>query len=123
MRKVILVVNTTVDGYMAGPGGDLDWMVFDPQMNYEAWVDLRFAVDTILIGRKTYQGFESTFREQAADPGSPAELVEFASWMLDTPKVVFSRTCPRWRMRARGWPRPISRLKSRRSSGSRARTW
>ncbi len=92
MRKVILVVNTTLDGYMAGPAGELDWMVFDSLMNQAVWVELRGAVDTILTGRKTYQSFEATFREQAANPDSPAGLVDFATWMLDTPKVVFSRT-------------------------------
>jgi len=84
MRTVILVVNTTPDGYMAGPGGELDWMVVDPLVHQEVWVELRGAVDTILTGRTTYQGFEATFREQAANPDSPAGLVEFATWMLDT---------------------------------------
>lgn len=92
MRKVILVVNMTVDGYMAGPGGELDWMVLDPLMNQEVWADLRGAVNTILTGRKTYQSFEAAFREQASHPDSPDGLVEFANWMIDTPKVVFSRT-------------------------------
>lgn len=94
MRQVILFVNTTLDGYMAGPNGELDWMVADPQMNLEFTLDLRRAADTIVTGRKFYQGFETAFREQAADPNSPAELVEFANWMIETPKVVFSRTLP-----------------------------
>ena len=41
MRKVILVVNTTLDGYMAGPNGELDWMVHDPRVHAEAWIELR----------------------------------------------------------------------------------
>ena len=92
MRKVILVVNTTLDGYMAGLNGELDWMVYDPRVHAEAWIELRDRIDTMLVGRKAHQGFESHFREQATAPDSPPDLVEFAHWILDTPKVVFSRT-------------------------------
>jgi dihydrofolate reductase len=53
---------------------------------------MRAEVDTILARRTGYQAFEAHFREQAADPASPAGLVEFANWMIDTPKVVFSRS-------------------------------
>jgi len=52
---------------------------------------MRGEVDTILTGRNAYQAFEANFRQEAADPASPAGLVEFANWMIDTPKVVFSR--------------------------------
>ena len=92
MRKLILVVHTTLDGHMAGPRGELDWMVHDPQMNYETWLDMRDTVDTMLAGRIAYEGFEAHFRQQATNPESPPDLVPFANWIIDTPKVVFSRT-------------------------------
>jgi dihydrofolate reductase len=95
MRKVILFVNVTTDGYLAGPAGELDWMLPDPELNVEFTDAMRGQVDTILLGRNTYLAFEQIFRAQAADPASPAELVElvdFASWMIDTPKVVFSQS-------------------------------
>jgi dihydrofolate reductase len=91
MRKVILYVNVTLDGYMAGPGGELDWMIPDPAMNEQLSTELRGEVDTILAGRNVYQGFEENFRREAADPASPPGLVDFANWMIETPKVVFSR--------------------------------
>lgn len=94
MRKVILFVNATIDGYLAGPDGELDWMLtrHDPVMNAEFTDAVRERVDTILTGRNAYQGFEENFRAQAADPASPPGLVEFSNWMINTPKVVFSRT-------------------------------
>src|SRR5947209_1173632 len=94
MRKVIVFVNLTADGYLAGPNGELDWMLSRPDetMNPEFTDAMRERVDTILTGRNFYHGIEANFSAQAADPASPPGLVEFANWMLDTPKVVFSST-------------------------------
>ena len=94
MRKVIVFVNLTLDGYLSGPNGELDWMLSRPdeQMNPEFTDAMRERVDTILTGRNFHHGIEQNFRAQAADPASPPELVEFAKWMIDTPRVVFSNT-------------------------------
>jgi dihydrofolate reductase len=92
MRDVILFVNLTLDGMLAGPNGELDFMKPDPAMNTELTTELRGRVDTILEGRVIHHAFEANFRAEAADPASPPELVDFAHWMLDTPKVVFSRS-------------------------------
>lgn len=92
MRKVILFVNLTLDGQLAGPNGELDWMLPDPEMNQELTGALRAEVDTILTGRNFHHAAEENFRAQAADPASPPALVDFANWMVETPKVVFSRS-------------------------------
>jgi dihydrofolate reductase len=95
MRAVILSVNITLDGFLAGHAGELDWMLPDPAMNQAVTDSLRERVDTILVGRNAYLGFERNFRAQAVDPASPPELVDFAEWMIRTPKVVFSNTLHR----------------------------
>ncbi|WP_372671737.1 dihydrofolate reductase family protein [Amycolatopsis kentuckyensis] len=92
MRKVIAYVNLTLDGHLAGPAGELDWMTPDPQLNIALSDELRSRVDTILTGRTFHHGIEQNFRAQATDPASPAELVDFATWMISTPQVVFSRS-------------------------------
>ncbi|SFW57177.1 dihydrofolate reductase family protein [Amycolatopsis australiensis] len=92
MRNVILYVNLTLDGHLAGPAGELDWMLFDPEMNIALSGEMRSRVDTILTGRAFHHGIEENFRAQASDPASPAELVDFATWMISTPQVVFSRS-------------------------------
>lgn len=92
MRKVILYVNVTLDGFLAGPNGELDWMLPDPEMNQVLSDELRDRVDTILTGRVFYHAADQSFRAQAADPASPPALVEFANWMVETPKVVFSKS-------------------------------
>jgi dihydrofolate reductase len=92
MRRVVLFVDTSLDGFMGGPDGEMDWMVQDDEMDKEFTDDLRRTVDTILTGRIAYQSFESFWPAAAADPSSPADLADLANWMLDTPKVVFSTT-------------------------------
>ena len=61
MRKVIVSMNTTLDGFMAGPNGELDWHfpLWNTEMASVALEDLD-DVDTILLGRRTYQPWKHT---------------------------------------------------------------
>ncbi|GAA1982652.1 dihydrofolate reductase family protein [Amycolatopsis minnesotensis] len=92
MRKVILYVNATLDGYTAGPNGELDWMLPDARMNQELSDELRERVDTILTGRVFHHAIDENFGAQATDPAGPPALADFARWMISTPRVVFSRS-------------------------------
>lgn len=93
MRKVILFINTTIDGFVARPDGGLDWMQWDDEQVDEYFTtDLRATADTILTGRKTYQSFESAWPARATDSSLPQHMYEFANWMIDTPIVVFTKT-------------------------------
>lgn len=99
MRRVVLFVDTSLDGFMGGPDGGMDWMVPDDEVDKEFTTGLREDVDTILTGRVTYQSFEGFWPAAATDPSSPPDLVEIANWMLDTPKVVFSNTLDKVEMK------------------------
>jgi dihydrofolate reductase len=52
MRKVVYGGAMSLDGYIAGPNGEYDWIVMDPEMDFAAMMN-RF--DTFLIGRKTFE--------------------------------------------------------------------
>jgi dihydrofolate reductase len=52
MRHVVYSVASSLDGYIAGPNGESDWIVMDPEIDFSALV-ARF--DTFLLGRKTYE--------------------------------------------------------------------
>ena len=58
MRKLKLQVQISVDGFVAGPNGELDWMTpnFDPKL-IEFINALTDSSDTILLGRKMTDGF------------------------------------------------------------------
>jgi dihydrofolate reductase len=60
MRRVFYRVATSLDGFIAGPNGEIDWIIPDPTVDFES---LYASVDTVLLGRRTY---ESTLQ-----PGAP----------------------------------------------------
>jgi dihydrofolate reductase len=88
VRKFKLQVQTSVDGYMAGPNGEMDWMTFPWTEDIEAYVNaVTEAVDCIVLGRNLAEGFIPAW---AAGPeGEPQESIDF---MNNTPKVVISNT-------------------------------
>lgn len=52
MRRVRFSVAMSLDGYIAGPKGESDWIVMDPDIDFRS---LMGAFDTVLLGRKTYE--------------------------------------------------------------------
>jgi len=89
MRKLKLQMQITVDGFVAGPEGQLDWMTWDMEEKGIALVNqLVDTSDTILMGRKMTPGFVNYWESVKADDPQ----YDFAQKMVNTPKVVFSRT-------------------------------
>jgi dihydrofolate reductase len=92
MRKLKLQMQVTVDGFVAGPEGQLDWMSFDASdhklLNFIN--HLTDTSDTILLGRKMTPGFVQYWEQVTTKPDSPEYT--FARKMVDTPKIVFSKT-------------------------------
>src|SRR5437867_7238193 len=83
MRKVILLVMMTLDGFFDGPGEDLekiDWHHADEEWE-DYSVEMLSGADTLLFGRRTYEGFAAFWRSQE---GEVARLLN----AID--KVVFS---------------------------------
>lgn len=93
MRKLKLQMQTTTDGFVAGPNGQLDWMTpIDKDDKLVAFINrLTDTSDTILLGRKMTEGFITYW--EGVKPNSPE--YSFARKMVDMPKVVFSKTLTR----------------------------
>lgn len=89
MRKVILQIDGTLDGFIADANGALDWVTSDEAMEAEASVLLESA-DTILLGRVAYQMFAAYW--PFADTSATTILSKITSQINHVTKIVFSRT-------------------------------
>ena len=91
LRKLRLQVQMSIDGCIAGPNGEMDWMVGlqDDKLNKYAY-ELTESIDTILLGRKMTDDFISYWSDVIKKPDDP--WYAFAKKMIDIPKVVFTKT-------------------------------
>lgn len=88
MRKFKLQVQTTVDGYMGGPNGEMDWTTFPWTDDCTAYSQaLHDPVDLVVLGRKLAEGFIPAW-----EAGPEGETQESIDWMNNAPKVVVSNT-------------------------------
>lgn len=91
MRKLKLQVQITLDGFIAGPNGEMDWMVWNWDDELKKYVTrLTDPIDCIVLGRKLAQGFIPHWASVAANPGDPE--FEAGKKFTDTQKVVFTKT-------------------------------
>jgi dihydrofolate reductase len=94
MRKLKLQVQMTVDGFIAGPNGEMDWLVFNWDDELKNYVTrITEPVDCIVLGRRLAEGFIPHWAAVAADPHHPEYTagVKFS----ETHKIVFSKTLER----------------------------
>ena len=85
-------MQVTVDGFVAGPEGQLDWMTFDVDAKQLEFVNqLTDGSDTILMGRKMSPEF-LTYWEDIVDNKKDSPEFTFAKKMVNIPKVIFSKT-------------------------------
>ena len=71
MRKLVVCNIVSLDGFFSGPGGDVMVMPFDNGFSDYNAERLR-AADTLLLGRKSYEGFRSYWPAIAEDESQPA---------------------------------------------------
>ncbi|MGH7542971.1 MAG: dihydrofolate reductase family protein [Gemmatimonadota bacterium] len=85
MRRVRFSVAMSLDGYIAGPNGEIDWIVIDPDIDFRA---LMGAFDTVLLGRKTYE----VTRQHGSGgmPGMQAYVFSRTLHQADCPGVIVS---------------------------------
>ncbi len=90
MRQVVMLNRVSMDGFFAGPNGEIDWFIHDPELDKAAHGVGQ--ADTVLFGRVTYQLFESVWPKIGADPKAAQEARNTANELKQMTKVVFSKT-------------------------------
>lgn len=90
MRKVVVLNRISVDGFFAGPNGEIDWFVPDPEVDKA--VHAGMSPDTLLLGRLTFQLFAGYWPHVSSDPNASDGARGMANELDQMHKVVFSRT-------------------------------
>lgn len=83
MRKVILDLAVTLDGFIEGPNGEIDWCILDDDMGFDEFL---VSIDTIFYGRVSYEAWGNF------EPDATASIAEKNIWQAvhSKHKVVFS---------------------------------
>jgi dihydrofolate reductase len=90
MRSVIYSMGVSLDGFIAGPSGEIDWSAPDPELHRFHNQQMR-EVGAHLCGRRLYEAM--VYWETAGEnPSLPEPEAEFARLWKELPKVVFSTT-------------------------------
>jgi dihydrofolate reductase len=96
MRKIIAALVVSVDGFIEGPQGELDWVD-----TWEDPFDLLPQIDTCILGRRMYPGYEQYWGAILANPAGVLPItgkvaskgeITYARFAERTPHVVLSRT-------------------------------
>ena len=91
MRKIISFMHMSLDGFVAGPNGEMDWIKVDEEIF--DFVGKRISEgDTALYGRITYQMMESYWPTAADKPTASKHDIQHSKWYKDVHKVVLSKT-------------------------------
>lgn len=89
MRELILIVHTSLDGFVAGTKGELDG--FAPGMENLAFVTrISEQGDTILSGRTTYELLNEYWTNAMHKPGATPEEIAYSEWYNKAGKIVVS---------------------------------
>lgn len=91
MRKLKLQVQMTIDGFIAGTNGEMDFMVWNWDDQLKQYVtEITDPVDCIVLGRRLAEGFIPYWAGVAADPAHPEHTAGIK--FTETHKVVFTKT-------------------------------
>ena len=91
MRKIISFMHISLDGFVSGPNGEMDWIKVDEEIF--SHVGKRIVEgDTALYGRVTYQMMESYWPTATDKPTATKHDIEHSKWYSKVHKVVLSKT-------------------------------
>jgi len=91
MRKIVLFIHTSLDGYAAGTKGEMDWIHVDEEI-FDYAADRTNKSDTALYGRITYELMESYWPTAADKPGASKHDKEHSAWYKTVNKVILSKS-------------------------------
>ena len=91
MRKIISFMHISLDGFVAGPNGEMNWIKVDEEIFDHVGKRIGES-DTALYGRVTYQMMEGYWPTAGDEPNASKHDIEHSKWYNKVHKVVLSKT-------------------------------
>jgi dihydrofolate reductase len=91
MRKLVLFMHVSLDGFVAGPNGEMDWITVNEEI-FDYAARRTNESDTALYGRATYQMMQAYWPSAADQPNATRHDIEHSRWYNQVSKVVVSRS-------------------------------
>lgn len=91
MGKLIASLHTSLDGFVAGPNGEMDWIKLDDAM-FDLVGKITEEASIALYGRKTYEMMDGYWPTAGDQPNASKHDIEHSQWYNKVDKVVLSRT-------------------------------
>jgi dihydrofolate reductase len=101
MRKIIAALQVSVDGFIEGPNGEMDWLMTTDEEMWKELFEMLDHIDTLILGRKMYPLYEQYWKSVLANPNDPLhengsfaskDHVAYAAFADKTPHFVLSKT-------------------------------
>lgn len=91
MRKLVLFMHVSLDGYASDSDGGLGWIPYNEELEKYA-EEVVAEVGVPVYGRTTYRMMESYWPTMLDDPNASKHDIDHATWLQDVQKVVISGT-------------------------------
>jgi dihydrofolate reductase len=91
MRNLIFFMHISLDGFVAGLNGEMDWIKVDDTM-FDFVATMTDKADTALYGRVTYEMMQSYWPKAGDKPNATKHEIEHSTWYNKVSKVVLSKT-------------------------------
>jgi dihydrofolate reductase len=91
MRKIVSFIHMSLDGFAAGPKGEMDWIHVDAEI-FDFVGDRTNGADTALYGRVTYDMMDAYWPHAAEKPNATKHEIEHGTWYNKVEKLVISKS-------------------------------
>jgi dihydrofolate reductase len=98
MRKVILAMSISLDGYIEGPNHDVSWMRVDSPEDWDDLFKMLESVDLLLLGGGMFAEYREYWKQILTNPTAPTNEDKYARWASNHKHIVFSKSIktPEW---------------------------
>lgn len=91
MRNLIFFMHTSLDGFVGGPNGEMNWITINDEI-FDFVDTMTPKADTALYGRVTYEMMQAYWPTAAQQPNASKHAIAHSAWYSKVEKVVLSKT-------------------------------